>query len=587
MESTNTIPPLRFGQFELDVRLRELRTGSTRIRLQEQPFEILRIMLESPGDVVTREQLRQRLWPNGTFVDFEHSLNAAVKRLRAALGDDAENPRFVETLPRRGYRFIASLNAPEPAAGPPAVATATPRVRLAVLPFTNLSEDPGQDYFSDGLTEEMIAQLGGLCRGRIGVLARWSSMVFKGTSRRASEIGEALRADYLLEGSVRREGDRVRITARLVETAGETHLWSDVYERHMIDCLSVQTDVAGRIARSLAMELAPDQQTASKPACDPAAYQAYLKGRYYWNKPFDDGLTEAIGFFERALAISPSFGAAHAILARARIARAEYYHDLPRQALQEAQVVAARALEIDDSLYEGHLAAAEAKRMHDLDWVAAEASYNRAIALNPSYESAHRAYAVMLSALGRHEQAIRASERSCELDPLCLVVGTSAAWVRYAAGDYDAAIDHCRNTIDMDPEFLPARRLLGAAYLQAGRHTEALSELESAAALADVDPVLLTWLAHAKAIIGARGDAVGLLAEARGLEAERYVSQYHLALAYVGLASIDAAFASLDQAWLDRDPALAAVHVEPRFEPLRSDRRYGELLKRLHLSGNV
>jgi TolB-like protein len=582
MESTNTIPPVRFGVFELDVRLRELRTGSTRIRLQEQPFEILRIMLERPGDVVTREQLRQRLWPNGTFVDFEHSLNAAVKRLRAALGDDADNPRFVETLPRRGYRFIASLNAAEPAPRP-AAAAATPRVRLAVLPFTNLSEDSGQDYFSDGLTEEMIAQLGGLCRGRVGVLARWSSMVFKGTSRRASEIGEALRADYLLEGSVRREGDRVRITARLVETAGETHLWSDVYERHMVDCLSVQTDVAGRIARSLAMELTPDRQTAPQPACDPAAYQAYLKGRYYWNKPFDEGLIEAIGFFERALAISPSFGAAHAVLARARIARAEYYHELPRQALKDAQVVAARALEIDDNLYEAHLAAAEATRMHDLDWAGAEAAYSRAIALNPSYESAHRAFAMMLSVLGRHDEAIRASERSCELDPLCLVVGTSAAWVRYAAGDYEAAIDHCRNTIDMDPEFLPARRLLGAAYLQAGRNTEALTELESAAALADVDPVLLTWLAHAKAMTGARGDAVGLLAQARSLESERYVSQYHLALAYVGLDSIDAAFAALDQAWLDRDPALAAVHVEPRFDPLRADGRYEMLIGRLNI----
>src|SRR6187402_1850719 len=216
MESLDATPTLRFGAFELDVRLRELRRGTSRVRLQEQPFEILRLMLERPGDVVTREQLRQRLWPNGTFVDFEHSLNAAVKRLRAALGDDAENPRFVETLPRRGYRFIASLNAAEPAALP-AAAPATPRVRLAVLPFTNLSEDPGQDYFSDGLTEEMISQLGGLYRGRVGVLARWSSMVFKGTSRRASEIGEALRADYLLEGSVRRDGDRVRITARLVE----------------------------------------------------------------------------------------------------------------------------------------------------------------------------------------------------------------------------------------------------------------------------------------------------------------------------------------------------------------------------------
>ena len=582
MESTETTPPLRFGAFELDMRLRELRKGTTRVRLQDQPFEILRIMLERPGDVVTREQLRQRLWPDGTYVDFEHSLNAAVKRLRAALGDDAENPRFVETLPRRGYRFIAPLNRAEPASRQ-AAAVLPPRVRLAVLPFTNLSEDAAQEYFSDGLTEEMISQLGGLCRGRVGVLARWSSMVFKGTSRRACEIGEALRADYLLEGSVRREGDRLRITARLVETAGETHLWSEVYERNLGDCLSVQMDVAGRIARSLAMELTPDERSAAAPACDPAAYQAYLKGRYYWNKPFDEGLNESIAFFERALAASPSFGAAHAALARAQIARAEYYHELPRVALVEAQATAARALEIDAGLYEAHLAEADARRMLDLDWTRAETAYTQAIALNPSYESAHRGYAVLLGALGRHADAIRESERACELDPLCLVVGTTAAWVRYMSGDFDAAVDHCRNTIDMDPEFLPARRLLGAAYLQAGRHVDAMAELESAATLSDGDPVLLAWLAHAKAVTGARGEAVRLLAQARSLEGERYVPPYHLALAYTGLDSIDAAFAALDQAWLDRDPALTAVNVEPRFEPLRSDRRYPELLERLNL----
>ena len=229
------------------------------------------------------------------------------------------------------------------------------------------------------------------------------------------------------------------------------------------------------------------------------------------------------------------------------------------------------------------MADADARRMHDHDWTGAERAYTQAIALNPSYESAHRGFAMLLSALGRHADAIRASERACELDPLCLVVGTTAAWVRYAAGDYEAAIDHCRNTIDMDPEFLPARRVLGAAYLQAGRHAEALTELESAATLSDGDPILLSWLAHAKAVTGKRNDAVRLLAQARSLEAERYVPHYHLALAYTGLDSIDAAFAALDQAWLDRDPALVALHVEPRFAPLRSDRRYAELIGRLNM----
>src|SRR6059058_4684620 len=228
---------LRFASFELDVHSRELRKGTDRIRLQEQPFEILRLMLERPGDVVTREEMARRLWPEGTFVDFEHSLNAAVKRLRAALGDDADNPRFVETLPRRGYRFIASLNGGTTVAMPVVAPDYT--ARLAVMPFKNLSGDPGQEYFSDGFTEEMILQLGRLGRGRIAVIARSSSNVFKGSRRGAREIGETLRADYLLEGSVRREGDRVRITAWLVETSSETHLWTDVYERSLTDCLLV------------------------------------------------------------------------------------------------------------------------------------------------------------------------------------------------------------------------------------------------------------------------------------------------------------------------------------------------------------
>ena len=580
MESTET-RTLKFGSFELDVRLRELRTGSTRVRLQDQPFEILRLMLESPGEVVTREQLRQRLWPAGTYVDFEHSLNAAVKRLRAALGDDAENPRFVETLPRRGYRFIARLDATGQTPPPPRAAST--RLRLAVLPLANLSDDPAQEYFSDGLTEEMIAQLGSVSRGRIGVVARWSSMVFKGTTRRAREIGETLRVDYLVEGGVRHEGDRVRITARLIETANETTLWSEVYDRELTDVLLVQTDVAACIARSLAMELAPGRDP--RPDCDPAAYQAYLKGRYYWNKPFDEGLKEAIAYYQRALDASPSFGPAHAALARAHVCRAEYYHTLPRPALKDAEAAASRALAIDPTLYEAHLARGDVRRMHDLDWSGAEASYQQAIAHNPSYESAHRAYGMMLSVQGRHADAIRAAERACELDPLCLVVGTTAAWTRYAAGDFDAAVDHCRNTIDMDPEFMPARRVLAAAYLQSGRHGEALSELESAVSLSDgdSDPTLLASLAHAKAVTGNRREAVALIARARALERERYVPPYHLAMAYVGLDSIDAAFEMLDQAWLDRDPAVAGVRVEPRFGPLRGDRRYRELLGRLKL----
>src|SRR5262245_15067406 len=456
---------LRFGSFALDCRSRELHHGTRSVRLQEQPFEILRLMLEHAGGVVTRDELRRRLWPDGTFVDFEHSLNAAIKRLRAALGDDADHPRFVETVPRRGYRFIAPIGSSEEVT----VAEApTAKLRLAVLPFSNLSDDSSQEYFSDGLTEEMIAQLGTLCRDRIGVLARWSSMVFKGSLQRAREVGEALRADYLLEGSVRRDGTRVRITARLIETRDETQLWSDTYERAVTDYLAVQTEVATRIARSLAMELAPAPVRGTTPAPDADAYQAYLKGRYYWNKPGDSGLDQALLFFCEGLKIAPTFAAAHAAMARAMVARAEYYRDVPRSALGQARQAAARSLELDPNQAEGYLAMGDVRRMLYRDWSGAESCYTKAIALNPSYEGARRSLAMMLSALGRHEEALRESERAIELDPFCLLMASSAAWTHYAAGDYKAAIARSRHTIDMDPEYLPARRMLGAAYLQSG-----------------------------------------------------------------------------------------------------------------------
>jgi TolB-like protein/Flp pilus assembly protein TadD len=570
---------LRFESFELDVRSRELRKGKQRIRLQEQPFEILRLMLERPGDVVTREELARHLWPKGTFVDFEHSLNAAVKRLRAALGDDADNPRFVETLPRRGYRFIASLRDGETVAMLPVMADFN--ARLAVLPFANLSGDPGQEYFSDGLTEEMILQLGRLGRGRIAVISRSSSNVFKGSSRRAREIGDVLRADYLLEGSVRREADRVRITARLVETRSEAHMWTDVYERSLTDCLSVQAEVAARIAQSLAVELLPEQPV--QPSHDAAAYQTYLKGRYYWGLPGDQGFPQALDYFKQACEADPTFAAAHADLARTHTARAEYYNVVPRMALETARPIAERALELDPHLAQAHLAVANVRAMLDWDWEAAEAGFRQAIALNPSSDGAHRWYGILLAGLGRSSEAVQESQRASELDPLCLVVGTSDAWTRYIAGDHEGAIKVCRYIMDMQRHFTPAWRVLGASLIQMGRVAEGVAELEAAAAIASTDPVLLAWLAHAKAIRGDCGVARTILAALDRLRPERFVPAYHLALAHVGLGDADEAFSQLDVACEERDPSLINLNRDPRFDPIRNDARFSVLLNRVRL----
>ena len=573
---------LRFGSFELDLRARELRNGSTRVRLQEQPFEILRLMLERPGDVVTRDELRQRLWPSGTFVDFEHSLNAAIKRLRATLGDDAECPRFVETVPRRGYRFIAGAVDTD-VARTVARSSNEPRVRLAVLPFSNLSDDSSQEYFSDGLTEELIAQLGPLCRGQVGIIARWSSMYFKGSLQRAREIGEALHSDYLLEGSTRRDGSRVRITARLIETASEAELWSETFDRNVSDWLSVQADVAGRVARSLMRELVLDARQVEAPPHDPAAYQAYLKGQYYWAKPSDEGLQLALECMTEAVRLAPKFAAAHGMLARLRVAAAEYYHDIPCRALSLARESATRALEVDPTVSDAHAVLADVWRTVDADWAGAEAGYAEALALDASNETALRSYALMLALQSRQRDALTFAERARNLEPLCLAMNTWLAWTRYICRDYDGAISDCRYTLQVDPDLVGARRVLAASLLQIGRGEEAVAELETALNHADSHPVVLAWLAHLRAVMGNRDAALILLGRARALESSRYVPPFHLALVYTGLGEIDAAFAALDQAWLDRDPALAGLDADPRFRPLKSDSRFDALLARLNI----
>jgi TolB-like protein/tetratricopeptide (TPR) repeat protein len=581
---------LRFGTFELDVRSRELRNlearrqgvpgdGAACVRLQEQPLEILRLMLQRPGEVITRDELRRRLWPEGTFVDFEHSLNAAIKRLRAALGDDADNPTFIETVPRRGYRFVGSVPGQADACAGPA----SPRMRLVVLPFSNLSDDSSQEYFSDGLTEELIAQLGPLCRGQVGIIGRWSSMFFKGSLQRACEIGQALNAEYLLEGSTRRDGSRVRITARLVEAATETQLWSETYDRSTTDWLSVQADVAGRVARSLLRELVPPSRAIVAPRDHPRAYQAYLKGKYHWAKPGDVGLDEAVRWFSEAVRDAPDFAAALAALARVQVASAEYYHELPRAALTAARESAARALAIDPTVSEAHAVIGDLKRMLDADWAGAEASYADAIALNPSNTAALRSYGLLLALESRYAEALSCVEQARELDPLCLGTSATVSWTRYVAGDYDSAITHCRHILEMDPEFVNAHRVLAAAFLQAGKGDAASAQLEQALTFDPTHPVLLSWLAHAKAVTGCRSQAQALIARARALEGRRYVPSFHLALAYTGLGDLDDAFAALDQAWLDRDPALATLDAEPRFEPLRSDPRYAVLVDRIKI----
>jgi TolB-like protein len=578
------VTDFRFGRFEIDSRTRELRKDGVRLRLQDQPFALLALMLEHPGELMTRDELRDRLWPNGTFVDFEHGLNAAIKRLRAVLGDNAERPRFVETLHRRGYRFIAQVervNGHESYALAPA---SDVRKRLAVLPFTNLGEASVPESFAGGLTEELVTHLGRLCSDRIGVIARASCMRVQRADRTAREIGAALRAHYLLEGSVRMEANRVRITAQLIEAQSETQLWAESYDRPLSESLLVQSDVATQIVRSVAVELLPDRApTPSTGTRNMEAHQAFLKGRYYWNRPGEEGLRECLAFYQQALTLDPEFANAHGALARATVAAAEYYVHEPRVAFDAAEAAASRALALDPFQSEAFTALAEVRRARDWNWDGADEAFRRALTLNPSNEGARRLYGVFLASRGQISQAASMTDVACDLDPLCLVSNTGAAWVRYVNGDYAEVIDRCRHTIDMAVDFPAPHRLLAAAYVQMGDPRAGVRHLESVPSI-HWEPSTLAALAHAAGVTGDRSRALDLLKQLDVIGRTRYVSRYHSALAWTGAGDFDKAFATLSCACDERDPALMLLTTEPRFGVLRSDARYAAVVERLGLN---
>ena len=575
------VTDFRFGRFEIDSRTRELRKDGVRLRLQDQPFALLTLMLEHPGELLTRDELRTRLWPDGTFVDFEHGLNAAIKRLRAVLGDNAERPRFVETLHRRGYRFIARVERVNGHGSYEIASSSDGRQRLAVLPFTMLGEACVPESFANGLTEELATQLGRIGSERLGIIARSSATRVQRVDRTAREIGAALRAHYLLEGTVRTEANRVRITAQLIEVQGETQLWADSYDRPLADSLLVQSDVATQIVRAVAIELLPDRAPAvSTRTRNIEAYQAFLKGRYHWNRPGDEGLRECIQFYEQALSLDPQFAAAYAALARAAVAAAEYYARPPRDVFDVAEAAASRALALEPSEADALTALAEVRRGRDWNWNGADEAYRRALALNPNNEGARRLYGVFLASRGQATQAAAMTDAACELDPLCLVSNTSAAWVRYVSGDYAETIDRCRHTIDMAADFPAPHRLLASAYVQLGDARAGVRHLEETMSVL-WEPATLACLAHAHAADGNRARAEHVLSEIDRIAERRYVSRYYRALAWTGIGDFDQAFAMLSCACDERDPAIMLLHTEPRFAPLRADARYVALANRV------
>jgi TolB-like protein/Tfp pilus assembly protein PilF len=466
----------------------------------------------------------------------------------------------------------------------PAVRATPPSEKaiLAVLPFDNLSRDPDQEFFSDGLTEEMIAQLGKLNPERLSVIARGSVVKYKGGSTPPSQVGEELHADYLLEGSVRRAADRVRITVQLIQVRDQTDLWTESYDHELKDILVLQDSVARAVANQIHITLGPEQQTrlARPRKLEPAAYEAYLKGRYYWNKRTAEGMQKAATYFQQAVNKDPEYGAAYSGLADCNSGLTWHGFNSPAEALPKANAAALKAVQINPESAEAHASLALVLH-HQLDWPGAEREFRRALLLDPHYANAHHWYGDYLSAKGQHDEALLEARRALELDPLNLMIGTWVGLRFYLAHKYDRAIEQGRNTVELDPNFAAAHLLLGESYVQIGQHQEGLAELERAASLSGNSPLYLAQVAVAHAKAGRRADALRIVAQLRKISSERYVSPYGLAQVYAALNDEEQTFKWLHTAYDGHAVWMSYLAVDPVFDRFRSDQRFQDLLRHL------
>jgi TolB-like protein/DNA-binding winged helix-turn-helix (wHTH) protein/Tfp pilus assembly protein PilF len=637
MEPMRYPPVVRFGVYEVSLQSGELRKAGVKIRVQQQPLKLLEILLERPGEVFTREELRGRIWPKESFGDFDQAVNVAIAKLRSALGDSAENPQYIETLPKLGYRFIANVAIvdPSPTTNKPETATgnlpgiehhdqveladqAAPKIRkwparwkltasalvvvlliaaawklrsnshpisgirsLAVLPLENLSGDASQDYFADGMTDELITDLAHISALR--VVSRTSVVMYKGTRKPLPEIARRLNVDAVVEGTVLRSGEQVRITAQLIQAPADKHLWAESYEGNLRDTLALQNQVARAIAEQIQIELTPHEQGVLKNArvVDPQAYEDYLKGRYFWNKRTADGLKKAIEYFNEAIEKDPKYAQAYSGLADtyALLGDWEYGVLAPKEAYPRAKAAASRALELDNTLSEAHTSLASLG-MFDWDWQSAGEEFRRAIELNPGYATAHHWYAWHLNLLGRKSEAITEMRKAESLDPLSLIVSADLADVLFVARLYDESILQSRKTLDMDPNFAVAHFELGQAYVQKRMYREAIAELQRANELSGGSTTCTSSLAYAYAESGQRDEAVKILKDLTK-HSNGFSNAAEIALIYAGLDEKDQAMAWLEKAYAERfNPSIL---LRPAFDPLRSDLRFQDLLRRIGL----
>jgi TolB-like protein/DNA-binding winged helix-turn-helix (wHTH) protein/Tfp pilus assembly protein PilF len=631
---------VRFGIFELDLRSGEMRRGGVKVKLQDQPFQVLTALLQQPGHLVSREELRQQIWPEDTFVDFDNSLNTAISKLRDALGDSADSPRFIETLPRRGYRFIAPVSGIDGGAATPdkdkgddgreslrrfrwivAVVSLTVlaatlfafdvfRVRervlndvrvlpiqsLAVLPLTNLSGDPAQEYFSDGMTDALTTELAQI--GALRVISRTSAMQYKEAKKPLPQIARELNVDAIVEGSVMRSGGRVRVTAQLIRASPEQHLWAKSYESDLPDILSLQSQVARSVADAIRLKLTQQEESRLRQprVVNPDAHDAYLRGRYHWNRRSlgvrrigiqgehanESDLEKARGYFEEAIHIDPQYAPAYSGLADYYSVLPLYTNSNPNDVFPKAKAAVAKALELDDSLAEAHASLAYIRTYYDWDWADAGREFQRALVLNPNDATVHQLYSRYLSSLGRIDEALEEIRRAHLIDPLSMPIRANVGFIYYFGHQYDSAVDELQNILKENQKFWLAHWGLGLAYEQNGMISNAITEFETAAVLSGRSANAIASLGHAYAIAGRRHEADTVLVELENRGKQTNISSYQGALVFVGLGDKDRAFEELEKALGERSTLLGYLRMDPRLDPLRSDPRFADLLRRIN-----
>ncbi|MCH6553888.1 MAG: tetratricopeptide repeat protein [Acidobacteria bacterium] len=623
---TSASQVVRFGVFEVDLQAAELRRNGVKIKLQEQPFQILSLLLERPGKVVTREEIQKKLWPADTFVDFEHSLNAAVKRLREALGDSADNPRFVETLPRRGYRFIYPVEGrPSTALGIKGQAGLDGRrigrrawlaalgllalaallgldvgglrdkllgrpapgeiTSIAVLPLENLSGDPEQEYFVDGMTETLITELSKI--GALTVISRQSVMQFKGTDKPLPEIARELNVDAVVVGSALHIGERVRITVQLIEAASDRNLWAENYDRDLSDVLTLHSEVARAIANEVKVALTPEEEVrlASARTVDPEAYQHYLKGNFQLSKSTEQGFRKALEHFQQALEIAPDYAPAHAGLSFAYQELGGWHSSLPREEVHlKAREAALKALELDDTLGEAYMALGGIQYIYEWDWAGAGRSFRQGVELNPSSAVTRIVYANYLTAMGRLEESIAIGKHTLEIDPLSPSAYGELGFTLQFAERYDEALEQYRKGLELDPNFPLIHGVLAWLYLETGSYEEAIAHSEKSLSLLGtrVAPGEISWSGYIYGQTGRRTEALILLDELKKRAKREYVSSAALADVYLGLGEMEQALSLLEKAYEEHDVFLVWLKNHRIYDSLRSDPRFQALLRRMN-----